>query len=95
MPRRSVVHKEVAVVRVCGEKGASWKVMESVGKRPAHTRDVGISLSRRIKSKEVSFDRMPRKKGKQECRASGNMNRQPGSTWNKCSAALILIALPE
>ena len=50
--------------------------MESVGKRPAHTRDVGTSLSRRIKSKEVSR-RMPRMKGKQECKASGSMNRQP------------------
>ena len=33
----------------------------------------------RIKNSE----RMLRKKGKQECRASGSMNRQPGSTWSK------------
>ena len=29
------------------------------------------------------FERMLRKKGKQEYRASGSMNRQPGSTWSK------------
>ena len=58
------------------KKGASWKVMENDGKRTVHERDVGISLPRKIKNKKVP--RMLRKRGKQECRASGSMNRQPG-----------------
>ena len=45
---------EVAVVPVCGEKGASRDVMENVGKRPVHTGDVEILLPRKIKSKKVS-----------------------------------------
>ena len=32
---------KVAVVRVCGEKGASWKVVENDGKRTVHSRTVG------------------------------------------------------
>ena len=35
---------KVAVVRVCGEKGASWKAMENDVKRTVHTRNVGIFL---------------------------------------------------
>ena len=35
--RRYTIIK-VVVVRVCGEKGASWKVMENEGKRTAHKR---------------------------------------------------------
>ena len=58
--------QQVAVVRVCGEKGASWKVKENVLKLPEDRRDVGMLLPRKIK------------KGKQECKAGGSMNRQPG-----------------
>ena len=36
---------EVAVVCSCGEEGASWNVMENTGKRPVHTRDVGVLLA--------------------------------------------------
>ena len=52
--------------------------MENEGKRTVHTRDVGILLSGKIKSKKVS-----RGKGKQEYRASDSRNRQLGSTWSK------------
>ena len=33
---------EVAMVRGRGEQGASWNVMQNTGKRPVHTRDVGV-----------------------------------------------------
>ena len=52
--------------------------MENVGKRPEHTRDVGILLQRKIQSKAVSR-RMPRKKGKQEYKASREYLEQEAS----------------
>ena len=55
---------KVAVVRVCGDKGASWKVMENVGKRPEHTRDVGILVAaKRFRVKKFR-EGCPERKGK-------------------------------
>ena len=77
------------------KKGASWKVMEYDGKEQ-YIRELWAYFCRErlrenscghISAEEEQelkcFERMLRKKGKQECRASGSMNRQPGSTWSK------------
>ena len=58
--RRRTIDK-VGVVRFCGEKGASWKVIENVGKRVVHTSDVGILLPRKFRSKEASRGCVERK----------------------------------
>ena len=56
--------------------------MEEVGKRSVRTRNVGIFLPRKSKSKKV-FGRRLKKKGKQDYRVSGSWNRQPDCTWSK------------
>ena len=51
--RRRTTNK-VAVERVRGAKGARWKPLENDGKRTIRTRNVGIFLPRKSKSKEVA-----------------------------------------
>ena len=41
---------KVAVVRVYGEKGASWKAVENDGKRTIRTRNVGIFCQERARA---------------------------------------------
>ena len=72
----------VAVVRVCGEKAAPWKVMENVGIRPVNTRDVGILIPRKIKSKEVWRGCREREASQGQWQHESPA-REPGSTWSK------------
>ena len=61
----------------------SWQWYEFVGTKE-HRGRLWRLLVVPVKDQEQrSFERMPRKKGKQEYEANGSVNRQPGSTWSK------------
>ena len=66
----------VAVVRVCGEKDASWKVMENVGKRQ-YIRDVWEYYCReRSRVKKLREDA----ENERQAGIQGQWHRQSGST---------------
>ena len=70
---------KVAVVRVRGEEGASWKVMEMMRKEQYNCERCGNNVAAKDQEKKKFREDAQERKGKQECRASG-MNPQPGST---------------
>ena len=69
---------KLAVETVRGANGAPWKALEDDGEK-IHTCEECGEYFRRERDRASR----PKKKGKQEHKASGSWNRQPKKTWSK------------
>ena len=69
----------MAVVRVRGEKDASWKVMENAGEKTSTYEECGSIFPVRDR-KQRSFERMPREKSRKGYKPNGSANRRPMNT---------------
>ena len=76
--RRKTTDK-LAVERVRGARDAPWKALENDGKRTIRTRNAGVFLPSKRKSKE-GFESRLKKRNRQEYEASGSWNHQLKNT---------------
>ena len=78
-----------------GTESASWQIVESVGKGPVYTKDVGVRIPVLKERKRKSFSRMLRRKSRKGCKANGNRNLLPRKIWIKLEDVHTQTALPK
>ena len=82
---------KLAVERVRGAKGASWKALENDWEKSNTCEKCGDIFAKKEMEQKGSESR-PKKKGKQEYGVSGSWNCQLKSTWSKLKCCALIDA---